>query len=575
MTPEMPAKSYSFRFTACTLLVLLVTKAGFGLTGAFGDRMVTNLLSYFQDAMLVLLSAGLLALTERVAPAWLKPFFRATFILWVALLTIMSLAYTPLIPDILRQPINLFSLDPAIITFSAGLFVSPLLLASAFGFIALLFGLPVVLAAHIRPASPWVWAACLLQTALFFGSLWQPVVSPLVYSLMEEAAALGRRTHNEYGIGTLEPSPDAAKGADYSFLFRPRPALPATASRYSRVVVLVMESVDYDALMRQFNEPGSEFPKRFDGHCVSYSNYHCLNLESYTGLLTLLNGVFIPYRAYGDDSSFSFVNDRDNLVRDMRGAGFTPWFVSSYGAWQARFVPDGPDWEGILLKDPEKNAGFVSVDTNHMERAVEDFAVLEDVVGLCRRPGKTFIMQEMVAGHSPIWTEETGIEPLAYYDRYFTRLYDRLAQEGLLEGTLLAITSDHGPRPRPTDPDSYHLPLLLISPDLTPGTEKGFLSHLDFAQILWAEISGGPPPREAERIFVVGSSVSFVYGMLGRDGTYALIDDHAFRVSTNMPITGVRPFQIEFEGYLSYFEERRKKAAPGPQAPLGDKIIIR
>jgi len=574
MMPTRPAHSYTLRFTVCTLLILLVTKAGFGLTGAFGDRILTNLSSYFQDAMLVLLSAGLLVLTERVAPARFKPFFRTTFILWVALLTIMSLAYTPLIPDIIRQPINLFSLDPAIITFSAGLFVSPLLLVSAFGFIALLFGLPVVLAAHIRPASPWVWAACLLQVALFFGSLWQPVVSPLVYSLLEEASSVGRRTHNEYGIGKLEPSPKAAKGADYSFLFRPRQAPPALVPRYSRVVVLVMESVDYDALMNQFNGPGSEFPKRFRGHCVSYTNYHCLNLESYTGLLTLLNGIFIPYRAYGDDSPFSFVNDRDNLVRDVRRAGFTPWFVSSYGAWQARFVPDGPDWEGILLKDPEKNPGFVSVDTNQMERAMEDLAALEDVVDLCRRPGKTFIMQELVAGHSPIWTEKTGIEPLAYYDMYFTRLYDRLAKEGLLEGTLLAITSDHGPRPRPSDPDSYHLPLLLIAPDLTPGTEKEFLSHLDFADILWARISGGTPPREAERIFVVGSSVSFVYGMVGRDGTYALIDDHSFRVSTNMPARSVRPFQHEFEGYLSFFEEKRKAAAV-PREPSRDNIIVR
>jgi hypothetical protein len=574
MTPR-PAHSYTLRFTLCALLILLVTKAGFGLTGAFGEEVVPNLSSYFQDAMLVLLSAGILVLVERVAPIRFKPGFRIAFILWVALLTAMSLAYTPLIPDIVRQPVNVFALDPAVITFSAGLFVSPLVFASGLGFAALLFGLPVLLAARLRPAWPWILSACVLQVALFVGSMWKPAVSPLVYTLMDEASSIGRRIHNPYHIGKLEPSAEATTGTDYSFLFRPRQAPPAATPRYSRVLVLVMESVNYDLLMGRFGDPDAEFPKRTKDHCVSFSNYHCLNLESYTGLLTLLNSVFIPYRAYGNDSTFSFVNFRDNLLRDMRREGFTPWFVSSYGAWQGRFVPDPPDWEGIVLKDPAKNTGFISVDSNAMERALEDFAVLEDVVDLCRRPGRTFIMQEMVCGHSPIWTQETGVEPLTYYDRYFSKLYDRLKEEGLLEGTLIAITSDHGPRPHPTDPNSYRLPLLLIAPDLKAGEERGFFSHLDFADILWARIAGQPTPRGAERVFVVGSTVGFVYGMLGREGAYALIDDHTFRVGTDLPADQIGPFHEQFEGYLSFFDAQRRAAGPLPSEPPGGHVILK
>jgi hypothetical protein len=570
-----PAHSYTLRFTLCALFILLVTKAGFGLTRAFGDQVLPSLSSYLQDAMLVLLSAGLLVLIERVAPARLKPAVRVVFILWVALLTAMSLAYTPLIPDILRQPINLFALDPAIIGFSANLFISPLVLASAVGFALLLFGLPVLLATALKPARTWILAACVLQVALFVMSMTRPAVSPLMYSVVDEVSSLGRRIHNPYGIGKLDPSPEAARGRDYSFLFRPRPSVPAVQPRYSRVVVLVMESVDYDLLMGRFRDPAAEFPKRVKDHCVSFTNYHCLNLESYTGLLTLLNSVFIPYRAYGDDSLFSFVNRRDNLVRDLRREGFTPWFVSSYGAWQARFVPDPPDWEGIVLKDPAKNPGFISVDSNAMERAIEDDAVIEDVVDLCRRPGRTFIMQEMVCGHSPIWTEETGVEPLTYYDRYFSRLYDRLKEEGLLEGTLIAITSDHGPRPHPTDPNSYRLPLLLVAPDLVAGEEPGFLSHLDFADILLARLAGEPTPAQAERIFVVGSSVGFVYGMMDRKGAYALIDDHTFRVGTDMPPEKIRPFHEEFEGYLSFFDAQRRAAAPVPPDGLKGRVILK
>ncbi len=574
MTPRTP-HPYALRFTVCALLIMLVTKAGFGLTGAFGETVLPNLSSYFQDAVLVIASAALLLLLERLAPARFKPALRGAFVAWVSLLTAMSLAYTPFIPDFLRQRINIFSLDPSTITFSLGLIVSPVVIVSIVGFAVLLFGLPILLAARIRPAWPWLLAACVLQVALFVASMGEPAVSPLVYSLVDEASSVGRRVHNPYHLGKLEPSAKAAKANDYAFLFRPRPPLPSQPPRYSRVVLLVMESVDYDLLMSRFSDPAADFPKRVKDHCISFTNYRCLNLESYTGMLTLLNGVFIPYRAYGDDSTFSFVNTRDNLARDMKRGGFTPWFVSSYGAWQARFVPDAPDWEAIVLKDPAKNPGYVAMDSNGMERALEDDAVLEDVVDLCRRPGRTFVMQEMVCGHSPVWTEKVGIEPLAYYDRYFTKLYDRLKAESLLEGTLIAITSDHGPRPNPTDPNSYRLPLLLVATDLAAGEERGFLSHLDFADILWSRIAGSPTPKESDRIFLVGSTVGFVYGMIGRDGTYALIDDHTFRVRTNLPVDAVRPFHEAFEGYLSFFEAQRRAAGPVPQEPPAGRVILK
>ena len=575
MTPPRPANSYAFRFTVDALLILLAAKAGFGLAGAFGDRLLTNLASYFQDAALILLCAILLALAERFAAAPLRPFLRALYLVCVSLLTAMSLAYTPLIPDILREPVNIFSLDFSIITFSAGVFFSPLLLVSAIAFLALLYGVPAFFPTRLRPSSPVVAAACAVHALLFLVSLARPAVSPLMYSLLDEGASIGRRIHNGYGIGKLRPSPEAAEGADYSFLFRqPREATPASP-RYRRVVVLVMESVDYDAFMVHFNRPDSVFLKKVRDHSILCSNYHCLNLESYTGLMTMLNGVFIPYRAYGDDSPFRFVNGLDNLVRELKGDGFGAWFVSSYGAWQARFVPDAPDWDGILLKDPEKNGGFVSVDTNGIERATEDLAVLEDVVNLCRSPDRRFIFQEMVAGHAAVWTEKTGIEPLVYYDRYFTKLYNRLDQEGLLQGTLMIITSDHGPRSGPADPASYHLPLLLVAPDLAPGTEPGFLSHLDFADLVKARLDGSGPARQAERIFSVGCTVDYIYGTLGGDGSYAFIDDHSFRVRTNLAPERVRAFQREFEGYLSFFDAQRRVAASRPAADRAVHVVIK
>lgn len=575
MAPSRPVNTYPFRFTVDALMILFVTKALFGITGAFGDRLVTNLASYVQDAVLILSGGALGALAERVAARRLKPLVRALYLAWVFLLTTMSLAYTPLLPDILREPVNLFSLDPALITFSAGLFFSPLLLASAVAFAALLFGLPSLFPTRLRLSRRAVAWVCAAHVLFFLMSLTRPAVSPLTYSLLDEGACVGRWIHNAYGIGKLRPSPGAPQGNAYASLFpQGRPAL-AASRRYRRVVVLVMESVGYDAFTAHLEGAGASFLKKVKGHAILYSNYHCLNLESYTGLLTLLNGVFIPYRAYGDDSPFRFVDGRDNLVRDLKAAGFATWFVSSYGAWQARFVPDAADWDGLLLKDPQKAGGFVTMDTNGIERAVEDMAVLEDVVDLCRSPGQCFIFQEMVAGHAPVWEEKTGITPLAYYDRYFSRLYGRLGQEGLLEGTLIVITSDHGPRPRPADPASYHLPLLLTAPDLVPGVEPAFLSHLDFADIVTARLAGSGPRRGAESILTVGSSVDFVYGTVRADGHFAFIDDHSFRVHTDLAPDAVRAFQRDFEGYLGAFEARRRSAPARPEARPPVHLVIK
>lgn len=573
MTPGRAVNSYAFRFAADALLVLFATKAVFGLTGAFGDRLATSLASYFQDAALIMLPGGLLAGARRLLPGGLKPLLGALFVAWALLLTAMSLAYTPLIPDILREPVNLFSLDLSIVTFSAGVFFSPLLLASALAFMGLLFALPVFFPRRLRPTSPAVAAACVLHAVLFAASLARPAVSPLMYSLLDECESAGRRLHNEYGIAKLRPSPEAARGADYSSLFRRPGVALASQPCYRRVVVLVMESVDYDAFVARLWGPRSAFAAKVRGRGVLYTNYHCLNLESYTGLLTMLNGVFIPYRAYGDDSPFRFVNALDNLVRQLNASGFGTWFVSSYGAWQARFVPDAPDWSGILLKDPAKNQGFISVDTNGIERATEDLAVLEDVVGLCRSPEPRFVFQEMVAGHAPVWKEKTGIEPLDYYDRYFAKLYARLEEERLTDGTLLVVTSDHGPRSGPSDPASYHLPLLLVAPDLTPGEEAAFLSHLDFADLLKARLGGTESVPLSGRIFTVGSTVDYVYGTVVADGSYAFVDDHSFRVRTNLPPGAVRAFQRELGGYLSFFEAQRRAAPEHPPAPAPHVVL--
>lgn len=487
----------------------------------------------------------------------------------------MSLAYTPLIPDILREPVNIFSLDPSVITFSAGIFFTPVLLASAIAFIALLFLMPALFPTRVQLSKQTMAGIGTVHAVLLLVSLSRPAVSPLMYSLLDKGACMGRRIHNEYGIGKLRPSPEAAEGGEYGSLFRQsRTALPA-ASRYRRVVVLVMESVDYDAFVVHFRGDGAAFLNRVRDHAILYSDYHCLNLESYTGLLTMLNGVFIPYRAYGDDSPFRFVDGLGNLVRDLKGAGFTTWFVSSYGAWQARFIPDASDWDGILLKDPEKARGFVSMDTNGIERAVEDMAVLEDVVELCRSTDRRLLFQEMVAGHAPVWEEKTGIEPLVYYDRYFTRLYERLGQEGLLDGTLILITSDHGPRPRPADPASYHLPLLLVATDLAPGVEPAFLSHLDFSDIVTARLAGGGPPRGSESILTVGSTVDYVYGTVRADGHFAFIDDHSFRVHTDLPPDAVKAFQGDFEGYLNTFEARHRSAPAGPATRPPIRLVVK
>jgi len=84
-----------------------------------------------------------------------------------------------------------------------------------------------------------------------------------------------------------------------------------------------------------------------------------------------------------------------------------------------------------------------------------------------------------------------------------------------------------------------------------------------------------PPERSSERIFTVGCTVDYIYGTVSGDGSYAFIDDHSFRVRTNLPPSRVRAFQQEFEVYLSHFEAERKAAESHHAATRAANVVIK
>jgi len=578
--PEGPAQagrpgSYAFRFGANALLVLLLVKLALALWGTSGSTLAWNLASYFQDAALVLAGGGCLTLAGRFGPRALYRLGQVLYLLLISFVTAASIAYTPLIPDILRDPVNIFSLDWAIIPFSVEYCFRPSWLLLVLAFFGALIGVSFFFPRRVRPSSLPVVLLVLLHGALFLASLFRPVVSPIVYSVADESLAVARRVHNRYGITRLKTAAQPNADARFGLLYRETEGPLAVAPRYRRVVVLVMESVTYTDFTAHFASPASPFWEKVKDHAVLHTNYHGVDLESYTGLIAMLNSVLVPYRAYVDDSPFRFVNARGNLVRSLKESGFTTCFASSYGPQQVRFVPDPADWDAILLKDLDKPKGFVRVDANKMESGLEDNAVLEDVVGLCRSHPRLFLYQEMVCGHVASWEERTGVEPLAYYDHYFTKLYERLQEEGLLDGTLFAITSDHGLRAAPSEASSYHLPLLFIASDLAPGQDGAFLSHLDFAGLLRSRLGERRAQPEVSYLLTVGSTVAFVYGNLTSDGGYAFIDDHSLRVHTNEAAADVRDCQLAFEAYRAFFDSERRKAPSGNEVPRRDNLVLK
>jgi hypothetical protein len=185
---------------------------------------------------------------------------------------------------------------------------------------------------------------------------------------------------------------------------------------------------------------------------------------------------------------------------------------------------------------------------------VEDRAAISTIVEFMKSHDRTLVMHEMKFGHSPQWVIKTGKRVPEYCESYFREMLAALAQLDLEKRTLFIVTSDHGDRAEPANPQNYRVPLLLFGAGIKPGTDTRFLCHLDFQQVVGRFLSDLPLPRSRERMTTVGSTESWTYGEIDAAGGHQFIDNAWGIVLARSGQLDPTILHRRFQEYLEKFE---------------------
>jgi hypothetical protein len=344
---------------------------------------------------------------------------------------------------------------------------------------------------------------------------------PFLHSLKAEAVDLFARSQR--AVPSLQRPPRRTKTAPAATRASLAIGEPLTADHVFLIVLEGVTSADFE---KDFLNVDSKFFSRVSDRAAYFRRYYAINLDSYTSLIAMLTSVQVPYRAYADESLYDAVNQTANLTRSLRDLGFFTLFVSTYE--HQPFVPTRSDWNRVMDRgDLPSLEGWVSLGSSRMEAATEDRAALSTVVDTAAAHPRTFVLHELVYGHSTEWRATTGQTQLAYYDSYLRELLDRLEAKGLGPRSLLVIVSDHGDRAKASVAENYRVPLLVVGSHVPPGGDAEFRSHLDLQSIVASYLTKTalPPPRT--ETYVVGSTERWVYGDIKANGDYLFIDDEA------------------------------------------------
>lgn len=371
--------------------------------------------------------------------------------------------------------------------------------------------------------------------------------NPWVFSIQQ--ATIGLLSTSVREVRSLDRPPNRAS---QTVERRLAISIPQDSAVPTHIFLIVLEGVTSLDFEREFLGDADGFYARYRNRALYFSRYHATNLDSYTSLIAMLTGVQVPYRAYADEARYAAVNQAGNLARLLREAGFFNAFVSTYA--QQPFVPTRKDWDRVLDRSSLPTLdGWVSLGTSRMEAATEDRAALSTIIDLAASNDKSFILHELVYGHSTEWRATTGQSQLLYYDQYLRELASALERRGLREKSLFVIVSDHGERARSSDAENYRVPLLVVGASVTAGTDPEFRSHLDLPAIVAAVVGRRalPPVRVSQ--FLVGSTERWVYGQLQSDGTYLFIDDPSGTVSARRGALEAASVRDSFQALLDTF----------------------
>ena len=478
-------------------------------------RMVMpHLVAWLHDGVLLFAVWGLFILLRRLLPQKADRVLNIVALVFSFGLVFLLAVYPAVLREFLAFPRNIFAVTGG----TVGIFLRNYLgfwgLCS--GFAAVAVGVAVLRWRKKIPIPRWLHLCVFLPLGICAVVTLPRSPNPIVFSLGEEV--------KEWLSGPREVE---RLRAPRKFDWAPNNHLvladvPLSEPLAADCVILVVLETVSAAEFEQWFLKESGFYNRVHQHAAYFSNYHTTNLDSYPALIAMLAGVQVPFRAYADVGLYEAANQADNLTREFRRRGYATLFICPYE--HQPFVPVRKEWDKIVLGSGlEQAEEYVRVGGSRMEAAVEDRAAIPAILNFIRSHKKTFILHEMVYGHSPAWKAHTGLDTLPYCDGYLCELYDGLAKAGVVDRALIVVVADHGNRFRDANPNSYRVPLLVAGHSVSSATHKRLLCHLDLAAILTHYLAATPLPQARSSIFTVGSTARWVYGQITSKGEYMFV----------------------------------------------------
>jgi len=311
-----------------------------------------------------------------------------------------------------------------------------------------------------------------------------------------------------------------------------RRAIWPECSRFDKVIVFVMESVSLRELEERMTElPHDHYFRRMREHTHAYVNYFATNMDSRTGMISMLFSRLVPYEAYteADVSHYDFLRDERSLVDDLTARGYATAVAAAQIDAEV-VVHELPSWKDTLLlsnQEYDHPGGFLCLNPYEFEQGCEDKILLPRIFKELDSRKRLFLFQEAVYGHDEEYERKIAKSPVEYYGEHLQAIEAHLASRGELDRTLIVVTSDHGLRSGEdrTRRWVYRLPLLLINPQFGRQERPGLFNQSDFAALLADEMAGVPPPPARTASVFVGPTNTSILGEVTAEGDLLVVRD--------------------------------------------------
>lgn len=379
------------------------------------------------------------------------------------------------------------------------------------------------------------------------------------------AVDIARDVRGRLSEEVVSVDPNIAPAASISLFDRSATLPLAHTSRFTRIIVIVMETMAMDTYRKELAAlPPNNFFHTLEGHAHAFTRYYTDNQDSRTAMLDMLSSRLTPYEAYSEAgvAVYQGMSRLSNLPAMLHAQGYETAYVLSQVDSEA-VVSELP-WQKIVTLTQAQidtlKPRWLCYYPYEFENSCEDKVVLGDVVQFLSKHEKAFVFQEMMWGHALEYNRASGKGNVQYVAEYVDSLWSELKKRRMADSTLLVLTGDHGDKAedRYDSATNYQVPLFFYSPSFRPEVDDRMRSHLDFKDLLLRELDPTrPAPSPTPFVHVVGPTdthLQFVVDSSGGFLEYKTRDDKAYVISqTTLHAPNAKAHLAMFQAYQRWF----------------------